>query len=82
MSEAEASLGKLAAETWRLVLSKGWRQVVSDLRGHSNISAGVRGLPHKAARLLDHLRHRGPFSPWPHRIFVGKGIGWWFPTQW
>ncbi|KAI2510214.1 hypothetical protein MHU86_4246 [Fragilaria crotonensis] len=63
MSEAEASLGKLAEETERCVRSAGWRCVVSDLRGHSNISAGVRNLPHKAARLLDHLRRRGAAVP-------------------
>jgi len=63
MSEAEALLGKLAVETGHMVQSSGWRQVVSELRGSSNISAGVHNLPHKASRLLDHLRRRGVAVP-------------------
>ena len=63
MSEAEVSLGKLAMETGHRVRSSGWQQVVSELRGSSNISVGVHNLPHKASRLLDHLRRRGAAVP-------------------
>ena len=56
---AEATLGKLAAETALLVHRIGWEAVVQRCRGESNISSGVRRLPHKAARLLEHLRLRG-----------------------
>jgi hypothetical protein len=37
----------------------GWEAVVNRARGESNIARQVRRLPHKAARLLEHLRRRG-----------------------
>lgn len=47
---------------------------MSKARGESNVSRGVRHLPHKAARLLEHLRRRGAgvltsTAPWTlHRL--------------
>lgn len=37
----------------------GWRRLVDQIRGKLNITETVRSIPHKAARLLDHLRCRG-----------------------
>ena len=46
--------------------AKGWVRLVAEQRGTSNITATVRELRHKAARLLDHLRQRVLLStkPW------------------
>jgi hypothetical protein len=52
-------LGKCASEEAELIRRFGWEVVVSKARGESNVSRGVRQLPHKAARLLQHLRRRG-----------------------
>ena len=58
ISAAEATLGKLAASTALSVQRYGWSATVQRVRGESNISGSVHRLPHKAARLLDHLRKR------------------------
>lgn len=52
-------MGKLANDYASQVLEHGWASTVRTLRGESNISAAVRHLPHKASRLLAHLRQRG-----------------------
>ena len=56
---AEDTLGKLAAGTACTVRQQGWKKFVQTTRGASNLSDGVSELPHKAARLLEHLRRRG-----------------------
>ena len=54
------TLGKLAAETSHLVASVRWEELVRRTWGASNLTpSSVRNLPHKASRLLDHLRRRG-----------------------
>ena len=59
MSVAEESIGKLARDNARAVQEFGWERVVAKARGKSNITPGIRQLPHKASRLLQHLRLRG-----------------------
>ena len=59
VSTAEEILGKLAAEAARSLKRVGWKAVVDKARGESNLARAVRQFPHKAARLLDHLRRRG-----------------------
>ena len=51
------------------MLRDGWQAVVDDARGKSNLAAGVEQVPHKASRLLAHVRKRGASvvtatSPW------------------
>ena len=60
---AERELGKLASRFCTQVLDQGWETTVRQARGPSNISPDVRGLPHKAARLLEHLHCRGASVP-------------------
>ena len=62
-SEAEVVLGKLAAETAIRIRTRGWRRALVEMRGRSNITADVKTLPHRAARLLDHLGRRGASVP-------------------
>jgi hypothetical protein len=55
--------------TARTVDQLGWARYVQEARGKSNLADTVRSLPHKAARLLEHLRKRGAsvvttLSPW------------------
>ncbi|KAI2491522.1 hypothetical protein MHU86_23050 [Fragilaria crotonensis] len=52
-------LGKLALFYATELRAKGWRTLVSETRGCSNISPKVQQLQHKAARLLKHLGQRG-----------------------
>jgi hypothetical protein len=59
LSRAEDTLGKFAYQTAASVTRQGWASFVNSVRGTSNVAAGVRRLPHKAARLLDHLRTKG-----------------------
>lgn len=59
ISTAEATLGKFANQMARRVRQCGWEAVVNEVRGESNLAKDVRRLPHKAARLLEHLRRRG-----------------------
>jgi hypothetical protein len=71
VSEAENTLGKLAHSIALRVRSRGWHQVVQELRGQSNITETVGSVPHNAARLLSHLRKRGASvlmrtKPWGH----------------
>jgi hypothetical protein len=53
------TLGKWAHGMQQQLAAKGWVRLVAEQRGTSNITATVRELRHKAARLLDHLRQRG-----------------------
>ena len=61
---SEHTLGKSAAFS-ALEFSRlgSWDAFVASLRPSSDISPGVRHLPHKAGRLLDHLRRRGAPVP-------------------
>ena len=59
MSEAEVELSKLATATGRRIDTNGWRRTIVQARGPSNIARAVRGIPHRSARLLEHLRVRG-----------------------
>jgi hypothetical protein len=43
--------------------TSGWRALVTAHQGQSHLSTNVRRLPHKAARLLEHLRIRGASVP-------------------
>lgn len=52
-------MGKLAIVTSSIVSQHGWKSFVDNTRGASNLSAQVGQLPHKASRLLQHLRRRG-----------------------
>ena len=52
-------LGKFAEECALQLRKKGWRRLVTDARGRSNIAPTAKALPHKAARLLGHLGARG-----------------------
>ena len=71
ITAAEHTLGKLAAATAATVQRVGWETFVRNTRGESNLAPDVAKLPHKAARLLEHLRKRGatvltttaPWSP-------------------
>ena len=63
LSEAEIELGKLAQANDRVIAAHGWRRTVEYVRGVSNIARNVRNVPHKAARLLEHLRVRGAAVP-------------------
>jgi hypothetical protein len=68
-SLAEATLGKFAEFNAAAVTHNGWEAVVRRAHGKSNILEGVRHLPHKAARLLEHLRgrvvgFRTSIAPW------------------
>ena len=60
---AELELGKLARGFCAQVMQHGWERVVQQTRGRSNFSPDVRRLPHKAARLLEHLRRWGASVP-------------------
>ena len=59
ITEAERTLGKLADATVCTVRKLGWETFVRTARGESNLAPEVANLPHKAARLLEHLRKRG-----------------------
>ena len=59
MSEAEERLGKLASDYDNLLRRDGWTRTIEHCRGQSNVSDKVETLPHRAARLLQHLRKRG-----------------------
>lgn len=59
VANAEEMLGKLAWDYAADLDLKGWRTLVTEARGPSNITATARHLPHKAARLLNHLGTRG-----------------------
>jgi hypothetical protein len=63
ISDAEIALGKLAMVTGEQLLMYGWDRTVERARGSSHISAGVRHIPHRAARLLEHLRRVGAAVP-------------------
>ena len=63
ISSAVETLGKLAAATARRLQAHGWRRVLLETRGQSNIAETVRSLPHRAARLLHHLGLRGASVP-------------------
>ena len=53
--EEERTLGKLAHVYARDIRRVGWRRFVASCRGGSNLPASVKGIPHRAARLLSHL---------------------------
>jgi hypothetical protein len=63
ISDAENALGKLAWEFANRVRMQGWRRTIEETRGRSNIPDTVDRLPHRAARLLNHLGRRGANVP-------------------
>lgn len=63
ITEAEEALGKLAHEMGLAIEVKGWHRLIDELRGQSDVTPTVRSIPHKAGRLLDHLRRRGAAVP-------------------
>ena len=63
ISNAETTLGKLAQELACRVKKFGWQATIAELHGESNITSTVGQLPHRAARLLKHLRLRGASVP-------------------
>ena len=81
VSEVEETLGKLARAVSLRVRSEGWHKVVTSLRGPSNITPEVGAIPHKAARLLSHMRKRGASvmmatAPWgPERCDAAVARG-------
>ena len=61
---SEYALGKSACTSAQEFTRLGsWEAFVSSLRVTTDISPDVRHLPHKAGRLLDHLRRRGAPVP-------------------
>ncbi|KAI2513452.1 hypothetical protein MHU86_926 [Fragilaria crotonensis] len=63
ITDAEATLGKLAHDMGRALKLKGWHRLIDELRGQSDVTPTVRSIPHKAGRLLEHLRRRGASVP-------------------
>ncbi|KAI2496040.1 hypothetical protein MHU86_18461 [Fragilaria crotonensis] len=59
LTDAERTHGKLAMSYATELRTKGWRQLVTEPRGLSNIAPTANHIPHKAARLLGHLGKRG-----------------------
>jgi hypothetical protein len=62
-------MGKWAAEAAVRLAQLGWQRFVEGKRGDPHISPTVSAIPHKARRLLQHLRQRGAgvpvqTSPW------------------
>ena len=71
LSPAEETLGKWAAAAKAKLDAAGWEELVRSARGTSQLSDGVKRLPHKAGRLLDLLRRKGATAPmrnapWTH----------------
>ena len=67
---AEETLGKFARDASAELSANSWELLVRRARGASNLSDAVRNLPHRASRLLDHLKSRGASvlmatPPWP-----------------
>ena len=63
LSPAEATLCKWAEEASIELASVGWEELVKRARGTSQLDDGVKWLPHKAGRLLEHLRRKGAAVP-------------------
>lgn len=63
ITDADATLGKLAHDMGRALELKGWHRLIDELRGQSDVTPTVRSIPHKAGRLLEHLRCRGASVP-------------------
>ena len=59
MTAAEEALGKLAHLTANRLRTDGWQRTIHALRGISNVTSTVRGIPHKAARIAEYLRTKG-----------------------
>jgi hypothetical protein len=60
LSESQSEdLGTYIKRDSRRLERVGFSQLVEEQRQRSDFSSGVRQIPHKAARLLDHLRKRG-----------------------
>lgn len=71
LSPAEATLCKWAAAASVELASVGWEKLVKQARGTSQLDDRVKWIPHKAGRLLDHLRRKGAAvpmrtAPWTH----------------
>ena len=64
LTRAEETLSKYATQAASKLDSVGsWDLFVTGERGVSDIASGAASLPHKAARLLGHLRRRGAGVP-------------------
>ena len=63
LTPAEATLGKWAAETKIKLDEVGWDELVRRARGTSQLTESVKGIPHKAGRLLGHLQQHGAAVP-------------------
>lgn len=64
LSQSELTLRKYALDTAIKLANIGnWELFVDAERGPADIAGTVRSLPHKAARLLEHLRRRGAGVP-------------------
>ena len=63
LTPAEETLSKWATMAAAKLQSVGWEELVWGARGASQLSDGVRRLPHNAGRLLDHLRRKGAAVP-------------------
>lgn len=64
LSRAELTLRKYSTQTGIKLASVGsWELFVASERGPADISESVRFIPHKASRLMDHLRRRGAGAP-------------------
>ena len=63
LTPAEETLSKWATVAAAKLQSVGWEELVRGARGASQLSDGVKRLPQKAGRLLDHLRRKGAAVP-------------------
>ena len=63
LTPAETTLGKWAKEASIVLEEVGWTELVRRARGTSQLTESVKGIPHKAGRLLDHLRQQGAAVP-------------------
>jgi hypothetical protein len=59
MTPAEKTLGKCARTSAERLTILSWEGLATEVRGRSQMADGVGAIPHKAARLLDHLRRKG-----------------------
>ena len=62
-TSAVTQLGKLAHAFALVARRKGWRHLITETRGVSNLSEATSSLDHQASRLLQHLRKRGATEP-------------------
>ena len=74
-TQAETTLRKYAlSAAVKLATIGDWHTFVLSERGRPDIAPDVSKLPHKAARLLDHLRRRGASVPMRTRPWTSERL--------